>query len=288
MKKVAIITDSISSIPPEMAQEHDIKVIPLHIILDDKDYPETEVDRAQLYARTETKENLPSTSSPSPGDYLKAYHELSQKAESIICITYSPAMGMAYKAATQAKEMAKEELPKTAIEVINSQTVCGAQLLLVLAAARAAAQGKSLPEVIQVVNDMMPRLNLIDLLPSPQQLMKEGRAVGKGGAWAESPIRTQSIMEQDASTGGVMTAFAKVRTRAKGIEKLIELVRDRSKGGKLHTAINYTTTPNDAQELKNRLLANFSCAELYVTADSPIPAIHEGLGAIKLGWYSEE
>ena len=288
MKKVAIVTDSISTIPPEMAQEHDIKVIPLHIVLDGKDYLETQVDRAQLYARIERKENLPSTSSPSPGDYLEAYHELSQKAESIICITYSPAMGMAYKAANQAKDIAREKLPQTTIEVINSQTVCSGQLLLVLAAAKAAAEGRSLPEVIQVVNDMMPRICLMELTPSPKKLVEEGRATSKVGGSVEPRISTQSVMEQDASTGGVMTIFARVRTRAKGTEKLIEMVKDRSKGRKLHAAINYTTTPDDAQELKKRLLAQFQCGELYVTEDSLIPPIHEAVGAIKLGWYSED
>lgn len=221
------------------------------------------------------------------GDYSKAYQELSRKAESILCITYRQ-FGMGYKTATQAKEMARKELSQTAIEVIDSRTACATQLLLVLAAAKAAAQGKSLPEVTEIVNSLILRLNLIYLLPFAHQLIKEGRATTKGGDWTESAISTQTIMEMGASTGGVITASARVRTRAKAIDKVIEIVNDRSKGGKLHAAITYTTTLDDAQELKKRLLAQFHCAELYVTEDSPVPPIHEGLGSVKLGWYSEE
>ena len=84
-----------------------------------------------------------------------------------------------------------------------------------------------------------------------------------------------------------MTIFTRVRTRARGIDKLIEIVKDRSKGGKLHAAINYVGVPDEAEELKKRLLLQSQYAEFYVTEESLIPSIHEGLGAIKIGWYEE-
>jgi fatty acid-binding protein DegV len=128
---------------------------------------------------------------------------------------------------------------------------------------------------------------MMDLIPSPEQLIKEGRAVTKDSDWAESPISTQSIMEIGASTGGLVTIFTRVITRVKGIGKLIEIVKDRSRGGKLHAAIDYVGVPDEAEELKKRLLLQPQCAELYVTEESLIPSIHEGLGAIKIGWYEE-
>jgi DegV family protein with EDD domain len=283
MKKVAIVTDSISTIPAKMAQEYDIKVLPLYVVTEGKDYPETEVDKAEIYTRLREKDNSLTSSSIPPGIYLQTWRELSKKAESILCITYATSLGMCYKSAMEAKEMAQ-----TPIAVIDSQTACGAQLLLVLAAAKAAAQGKTLIEVTEVVNAMIPRLSLIALLPSPQQLIKGGRAKTKSGDWAESRIGTQSIMEMGAYTQGLWTVFARARTRAKGLKKIIEIVKDRSKGGKLHAAIDYTDTPDEAEELKARSLAQFQCAELYVTEDSLICPMYEGLGATKIGWYSEE
>jgi len=95
-------------------------------------------------------------------------------------------------------------------------------------------------------------------------------------------------MEMGASTGGVMTVFARARTRAKGMEKLIEIIKSRSKGGKLHAAINHFFAPDEAEELKKRLLSQLQCVELHVTEDSVVPPMYEGLGAIKLGWYIEE
>ena len=290
MNKVAIVTDTISTIPRQMAQEHGIKVIPLYVVMDGKDYPEMEVDRGQLYDRIRRKDKSITTSSPSPGDYLKAYQELSQEAESILCITFAPSMGMAYRAAIQAAQMAQEELLQATIKVIDSRTVSAAQFLIVLAAAKAATQGKNLNEIVEIVNDVVARLNFVDLLPTPgaDDLAKEGRAISKSANRSKPSKVAQSIMEMDASTEGVMIIFAKAGSRAEGIEKLIEIVRDRNKERSLYAAINYSDTYDEAEELKRRLLSQFQCSEVYLTEDSKIPILHEGLGAIKVGWYSEE
>jgi len=292
LNKVAIVTDTISTIPQQMAQECGIKIVPLYVVMDGKDYPETEVDRQQLYERIRKKDRSITTSSPSPGSYLKAYEELSQKAESVLCITFAPSLGMAYKAATQALQIAKEELPQATIIVIDCQTACGAQLLLVLAAAKAAAQGGSLDEILELVNDLMARLNYIALLPTPgaEQMKNERRATYMDDDRLKSMASPQSIMEMGASTEGVMTILAKVESRAEGMEKLIEIARDRSAGKKLHVAINYsgTQTYDEAEELKRRLPSQFQCSEIYLTQDSLIPALHEGIGTLKLCWYSEE
>ena len=73
MKEVAIITDSIAAIPPEVAKKYDILVLPYHIIMDGKDYLETEIDEEQLYSRVRTKENLPTSSAPSPAEFLESF-----------------------------------------------------------------------------------------------------------------------------------------------------------------------------------------------------------------------
>ena len=288
MKKVAIVTDSISTIPWQMAQKYGIEVVPLYVVMDGKDYPETEVDRTQLYDRIKRKDDSITTSSISPGVCLKIWRELSQEAESIIHIAHVPSMGTAYNVAVQTKEMAREEMPQTTVEVINSRNVCGAQLLVVLEAAKAANQGKNLTEVIEVANRVISRVSLIDLIPAPQQLIKEGRAVDKDGDETNNPIiMTQTIMEIADSTGSIMTAIGRARTRTKGMDKVVEIVKDRSKGGKLHVAINYCGAPNDAEELKKRFLSQFQFAELYIVEDSLVPLIHAGWGELKFGWYEE-
>lgn len=293
MKTVAVVTDTIATISPQMTQEYEIEVVPLYVIVEGKQYLDTEFDSSQwgqLHLRR--KDGSLTTSSPSPGDYLKVYQKLSRQAQSILCITFSPFMGMAYKSAMVAADIAKELLPEITIRVIDSHTVCASQLLLVLSAAKAATQGKSLGEIVHTVNEMIPRLNHLVLVPASGAdfLAEGGRARDTTNGEQKSESIPQSIMEIGAATDGSMNILARVGSRAEGIEKLIGIVRDRNRGGRLHIAMNYNTddTYKETEELKRRLLSQFQCVEVYVTQDALFPVIYEGPGGIKLGWYSDE
>ena len=81
MNKVAIITDTVSLMSQELADEFNVKLAPLSVILDGKAYPETEIDLAWFHKQIPIwKEagKMPTTSSVSPGYFLEAYRELSQ------------------------------------------------------------------------------------------------------------------------------------------------------------------------------------------------------------------
>jgi len=87
MKKVAIMTDNIACIGPEMAQKFGIGIIPYHVVMDGKSYSDPEIDMERLYARLRKKENLPVTSAPNEKEILDAYRELSQRAKAIVHIS---------------------------------------------------------------------------------------------------------------------------------------------------------------------------------------------------------
>jgi DegV family protein with EDD domain len=286
MNKVAIMTDTISGIPPEMAEEFGIKVIPLYIIMDGISYVETEVNRDQLYARLAKKESLPTTSSPTAAQYLEAYRELSQKTEAILHIHYTSWIGMGYKEALRAKKMAKEELPQTTIEVIDSRAECGAQLLCVLEAARAARDGKTLPQVVAVVNDLIPRLNLFYILDTLYYLRRGGR-VGKAAAWVNSALAVKSILELDAGTKGVATPVTRTRTKDEAIRKLVGIVKERNQNRMVHAVVSHGNASEQAEKLKRQLLSQVSVKEIHITGVSPIHTVHWTPGALRLGWYSE-
>lgn len=287
MNKVAIMTDTISGIPPEMAEELSIKVIPLYIIMDGISYVETEVDKDQLYTRLSQKKNLPTTSSPTAAQYLQAYRELSQQAEAILHIHYTSWIGMGYKEAVRAKNIAKEELPKTIIEVIDSRAECGAQLLCVLEAARAVREGKNFPEVVGIVNELVPRLNLFYILDTLYYLRKGGR-IGKASAWVDSALGVKSIFELDASTEGAATPVTRTRTKAEAMRKLVGIVKERNGNKMLHAVVSHGNVPEQAEKLKRQLLSQVSVKEIHITGVSLIHSVHWTPGALRLGWYSED
>ncbi|GAH94110.1 unnamed protein product [marine sediment metagenome] len=229
----------------------------------------------------------PVEASSPKSDFVEIYRELAKKVKSILCVTYSPRLGMAYNAAAQAKEMLKGELDKVTIEIINSGTCCGAQMLIALEAAKTAAKGKRLAEITEMANNMVTQVSQIFIVEDLYYLAKGGR-IGKARLWASSTISTKSLLGLDASTGGVIVPLTRAKTKTKLMEKMLGIVKERSGNKKLHAIINHANVPHEAEELKKRLLSRFDCAELYITPVLPLLAIHNGPGCIWLAWYGED
>ena len=147
MNKVAVLTDTVTEMTRELADEHNIRLAPLNIIIDGEQYPEDEIDLVwycKQIPEWKKANKIPTSSAISVGYFLEAYRELDQQAEAILYIGHTSQFGVSTSNARQAKELANKELPQSIIEVIDSQTVCGAQMLIAIEAARAAAAQQSL------------------------------------------------------------------------------------------------------------------------------------------------
>jgi DegV family protein with EDD domain len=211
MKEVMVITDSLSAIPPELAKEYDVMVIPYHLIFDGKSYLDNTLDRGELFTRLESYQNLPAHSACTPGEILEAYEKASQGVKSILFIALSSSMSADYNAALQAKESAKQELPDIAIEVVDSRSVVSGELLVVLAAARAANEGKSLSEVAKIARQFVQKVSYINVPETLFFFERSGRSGGEPSI-AKALIPIYPLLEMDASTGGAGRFITKYRT----------------------------------------------------------------------------
>jgi DegV family protein with EDD domain len=290
VNKVAIVTDTTSQMPQKIADKYNIRVMPLYITIEGKTYHETGVNLPQFYQKllqVKETEKLPTSSSVSVGEFLEAYRELSQKAEAILYIGHSARLGMSPNAAREAKKMAEEELPQIAIEVIDSGTVCGSLMLIALEAARAAAAGKSFSEVVEVANNIRGKVKYILLANNLDYLTSGGRILD-GRSWVEAKVSTRALLETDAAKGVVHAPLARYKTKAKAVEGLLEIMKQRCGDKKLHVVINHINVPDEAKELKKRVSSEFQCVELYVTGVFPVVGRHTGPGNIFLCWWVED
>jgi len=290
VSKVAIVTDSISHMPQELIDKYDIKMVPMGITIGGKTYPENEVNLPEYYQKllqiTEN-EKLPTSSSVTVGSFLEAFRELSQKADGIVYIGHSIRLGMSTNAATQAKKMAEEELPNIQIEVIDSGTALGAQAFIAVEAAKAAAEGKSLPEVVEAAKNMMLKVKYIVVVDNLEYLAGGGRILD-GRAWAEAKVSTKALLETDAAKGTVHAPLARYKTKAQAVKGLLEILKERWGGKKLHVVINHINVPDEAEELKKKVLSQFNCVEFYVTPTYPVVGRHVGPGTQTISWWAED
>ncbi len=283
------MTDSVAAIPREIAEEYEITMVPFHTIVDGKDYLDTTIDVKWLYARLKEKDKLPTTSFPSVGEFLQAYQRLAQSSEAILYIFMTSAFTKGYEAAVEAREMAREKLPKTKIEVIDSYTLEAGELLLVIEAARAAKEDKDLDGIVKLLNEVIPKINLLQASDTLFYRDKGGRIhAAKSWAEAESSTSFRAILEVDASTGGITKPIARAKTKKQIMNKMIGIAKERIGGRKLHAAIEHANVLEQAEELKEMLLSQCHCDELYISEVPPVVAVHNGEGYISFGFYCSD
>jgi len=285
MKEVAIIVDSIAAIPPEVTEKYDITVLPFHIAMDGKDYLDTTIDKEQLYSRLMTKD-LPTVSPPSPGQMSEAFRQVSQRAKAILYVTMTSGFSGEYERVRGVRSSVEKELPGIAIEVINSLTVTCAEAFIAIEAAKAASQGRSFPEVVEIARQMVKRVTALSVRDSLYYFDKSGR-LGKERPLAGSPIPLAPVLEIDAATGGLTQAVSKHRTAAKAVENMLEIMKKRSANKKLHVMVGHLYKPDTAEKLREKVLSEFQPAEFYLTEVAPVAAIING-PYVDLAFFTED
>lgn len=286
MKKVAIVTDSTCCIPQELIERYDIHLVPLLIIYEGKSYRDKiDITPTEVYKIMRRRKNLPTTSAPSPEDFLNAYCELSQQAESILCITVTGLQSGIFNMASSAREMAKDVIPGTVIKVIDSRAVAGSLGFIVLEAARIASQGAELAEIIDAAQSIIKRVNFLAMLDTLYYLARTGR-IAKAAAWAGSILDMKPIVAHFPAIGET-TPVARPRTKTKAVERMLEIMADRVGDSTTHVMVQHADELREAEKLKAIINSRFNCAELYVTEFTPGMGVHAGPGVLGVSFYTD-
>jgi len=284
INKVAVVTDTTACIPKEQVEKYGIEVVPIELIFGDRVYRDgIDISPAEFYALLRRAKKLPTTSGSLPGPYLEAYREASKRASSILCITESSKFSGMFNSAQIAMEMAKKDIPNMAIEVLECTTAAGGMGLVALAAAKAAASGKSLTEVVETAREVMPRVSLFATLDTLHYLVKGGR-VPKAAGLVNSLLQIKPVFTVN---GGDAHTVALPRTTRSAVKRILKLMGQRVvKGQPLHVAVMHADALNEAIILRNRIASQFDCAELFITEFTPVMGVHTGPGVIGVAFYS--
>jgi len=223
------------------------------------------------------------TSPSSPGHYLEAYREASKRAKNILCITLSSKLSTGYDMARVAKEQAETQLPQTSIEVLDSQNVTAAEGFIALAAARAAAEGKSFTEVIGVAEEVRDKVTFIVFLDTIRHVYRTGR-IPKVASQIGSMLNIRPIL---TSSSGLVRFKGVVRNREHGTNRILQVMRGKVGQSPVHVAVMHAYAPDEAERLRERIASEFNCAELWVTEFSLVMGYATGTGTLGFAFYKE-
>jgi DegV family protein with EDD domain len=281
---VAIITDTLGCIPEEALKRYNIHEVPVKIVFDNKVYQDrVDLTADEFYKMLGKAKNLPTTSAPSPAHFLNAYREMSKGATRILCITISSKLSGTFNSAKVAADMAKETLSGITVEVLDSQVAAAAEGFVVLAAAKTAAAGQKMDDVIKAAKNVMSSVHLMVVVDTLKYLVKGGR-VPKVAGWAGSLLNIKPII---MLRNGEAHPVARARTQVAAIKQVMEMSKKMIvKSLPLHMAVIHAAEPEKAEELKNQISSSFDCAELMITDFTPVIGAHTGPGVIGVAFYN--
>ena len=283
--KVAVVTDSIACLTRELVEQYKIGIVSIRLLVQGKVYRDlVDITPSEAYELFMQDPESFNTSPASPGHYLEAYREASNRVKNILCITLSSKLSTGYEMASVAREQAETELPQTSIAVLDSQNVTAAEGFVALAAARAAADGKDLAEVVKVAEEVRDKVTFIILLDTIRHVYRTGR-IPKVAAQVGAMLNIKPIL---SSSSGLVRFIGIARNRKQGINRLLKTMRDKVGQSPVHVAVMHAYVPDEAEMLKERISSEFDCTELWVTEFSPVMGYATGTGTLGFAFYKDE
>jgi len=269
---VKIVTDSLSDITSDLAERLGVTVVPLYVRFGEEVYRDrVEITTEEFYHRLVHDATLPTTTQPPPGDFIDVYNRLAKETDEILVIVVSGKLSGTYQSALNAKSLVEKECR---IEVIDSLMVAMGLGLIVISAAKAAQAGANLDEVADLVRRAMPRSHFIAFFDTLKYLAKGGR-IGKATGFLGSMLSFKPILTiQD----GEMAQRTRVRAQAAGMDYLYNFVAGFANIEEL--AVEYATTPDDADKLVERLGSVFPKERIYTSTVSPVLGTYGGPNAM--------
>jgi len=265
---VKVVTDSGSDLPPQLAQELGINVVPLNLHFDIETYRDNvDIDTEEFYRRLAGDKVFPTTSAPAPGIFVELFTKLAEETDEILTIPLSSKLSATYESAIEAKNLVKANCR---IEVIDSMTIIGAQMFLVIKAAKAAQSGANLKAISDMVRKDVPRTHVRMAFDTLEYLRRGGR-IGKGQAFLGDLLKLNPIL---GINDGEVAPIARTRSRPQAVDFLVNFAKGFSEIEGM--AVEDATTPDELEVLAGRISELFPEKPMYRSKVSPVVGAHVG------------
>ena len=271
---VKVVTDNTADLPPQIAEELGITVVPVYVRFGEEVYRDgVDITGDEFYRKLVESQVHPTTSQPTPLDFANVYSKLSREADDIVSIHVSSKTSGTYNSALQGRELAETG---NYIEVIDSLALSMGLGLIAMAAARLAKAGESLQTVTEEIKQVIPCIRLLGVFDTLKYLLLGGR-ISKAKALLGSVLGVKPLITM---RDGELFPAGRARTRAKGIERLFELVKNALDIQEV--AIVYSTTPDEASSLRERIASIFDRKRIHTARLGPALGVHAGPGTLIL------
>jgi DegV family protein with EDD domain len=279
-ENTAIVLDSTADFPEAPQRFPNWRVVPLYVLFGDQSYRDyVELAPPEFYARLRTSEQLPTTSQPTPGDFLQTYEELAAY-DRIYSLHISAALSGTYQsAATAAAEVGDK------VRCVDSESASAAIAMLGMAIQTRLVSGTTDEEIDALIGRYRDQAHLIFTVDTLEFLRRGGR-IGRASAWAGQLLHVKPILTIERE----VVPLKRVRGNQKAFQEFVSSFTSTTQDtSTLKVGIAHADAPERARQLEKMVHAERPEAEIeIVTTLGAVVGTHAGPGTVGFFWFDDE
>lgn len=275
--EIRIVTDSASTVPPDLIRELDIEIVPISLTVGNETMDDGDIPSSELYRRMEDG-IIARTSQPAPGRFAEVYERLRGITSSVISIHITSQ----HSGTCQSAALAASMFPDMDIEIVDSRGISLGTGYLVIRAARMAKEGRAKEEILAALEEMKQRVHTFCTVSTVRYLQMSGRLGWLSGTLA-TVLDIKPVMGVRDGTLGLM---GKVRTRARSLDTLIQAtVAALQNAREKQVAVVHAGALEEAKQVKERLEQAVGTKVTFLLDAPSVLAVHGGPGLLGIISY---
>jgi DegV family protein with EDD domain len=278
-QNTAIVLDSTADFPQAPERFPNWRVVPLYVLFGDESYRDyVDLSPREFYERLRTADELPTTSQPTPGDFLKTYEELADY-ERIYSLHLSSTLSGTYQSAVTAAAELDDK-----VRVVDSESASAAIAILGLAIQRRLEQGTTDEEIDALVTRYRAEAGLLFTVDTLEFLRRGGR-IGRASAWAGQLLHVKPILTIKRE----VVPLKRVRGNQKAMQEFISEFTSKTKDSpSLKIGIAHADAPDRVEQLKKMVHGERPQAHVeIVTTLGAVVGTHAGPGTVGFFWFDD-
>jgi DegV family protein with EDD domain len=276
----AIVVDSTADFPEAPERFPNWRVVPLYVLFGDESYRDyVELSPEEFYARLRTADQLPTTSQPTPGDFLATYEALPHY-DRVYSLHISAALSGTYQSARNAAAELGDK-----VRVVDSESASAAIAMLGLAIQSRLDRGTTDDELDGLITRYKEQAGLIFTVDTLEFLRRGGR-IGRASAWAGELLQVKPILTLKRE----VVPVKRVRGNRKAMQEFVTAFTSTSQDApSLKVGIAHADAPERAEQLRKMVRAERPQAEIeIVTTLGAVLGTHAGPGTVGFFWFDDE
>jgi hypothetical protein len=283
-RPVAVVTDSSADLPDAVLDRHHIALVPLQILFGNSVFQDrVGIRPEEFYRRLRTAEELPTTSQPTPGDFIRVFRSALAEADEVVAVLLGSALSGTFQAANAAVRAAG----LGGVHLVDSRSASLGLGLLALRAAELAESGWHPRQIVAELERLRNQSGILITVDTYDNLIRSGR-VTRGKAWLAGMLDVKPILSLDQD--GKIVPVDRARGREAVLNRMLALVDRRltPKPKAVRFGVVHAEAPEVAERVRTALVAAYQPRDCFVSLATGVLGTHVGPGAWAVCWQVED